>query len=206
MALTGSLDKDICRICHCEGDMQLPLISPCFCAGSLKYVHQACLQQWIKSSDTKCCELCKFEFIMNTKVKPFTKVGEAFFCDEMFLSNIRLIPLIPPVKKLILSVSDASAVLLVLVGTTRPQCHRAAKSVLFHHVSSGSDNLCCMVFVRSNRSHLRGNEGWEPRLAVLDETDCSRRWLHGYVVHTDKSRQLITGVPKFPKAYIELTQ
>ncbi|XP_003738207.1 E3 ubiquitin-protein ligase MARCH8 [Galendromus occidentalis] len=66
-------DKDICRICHCEGDIQLPLISPCFCAGSLKYVHQACLQQWIKSSDTKCCELCKFEFIMNTKVKPFTK-------------------------------------------------------------------------------------------------------------------------------------
>lgn len=78
LILTGS-DKDICRICHCEGDMQLPLISPCFCAGSLKYVHQACLQQWIKSSDTKCCELCKFEFIMNTKVKPFTKVGMFLF-------------------------------------------------------------------------------------------------------------------------------
>ncbi|OQR69090.1 E3 ubiquitin-protein ligase MARCH8-like [Tropilaelaps mercedesae] len=63
----------MCRICHCEADPQLPLISPCFCSGSLKFVHQACLQQWIKSSDTKCCELCKFEFIMNTKLKPFTK-------------------------------------------------------------------------------------------------------------------------------------
>ncbi|GBN23062.1 E3 ubiquitin-protein ligase MARCH8 [Araneus ventricosus] len=64
---------DICRICHCEGDADLPLISPCFCAGSLRYVHQSCLQQWIKSSDTRCCELCKFQFIMHTKIKPFRK-------------------------------------------------------------------------------------------------------------------------------------
>ncbi|KFM79618.1 E3 ubiquitin-protein ligase MARCH8, partial [Stegodyphus mimosarum] len=64
---------DICRICHCEGDAELPLISPCYCAGSLRYVHQSCLQQWIKSSDTRCCELCKFQFIMHTKIKPFRK-------------------------------------------------------------------------------------------------------------------------------------
>ncbi|KAG8183689.1 hypothetical protein JTE90_028052 [Oedothorax gibbosus] len=64
---------DICRICHCESEPDLPLISPCFCAGSLRYVHQSCLQQWIKSSDTRCCELCKFQFIMHTKIKPFTK-------------------------------------------------------------------------------------------------------------------------------------
>ncbi|KAF0293797.1 E3 ubiquitin-protein ligase MARCH8 [Amphibalanus amphitrite] len=36
-----------------------------------EYVHQACLQQWIKSSDIRCCELCKFTFIMQTKTKPF---------------------------------------------------------------------------------------------------------------------------------------
>ncbi|XP_054707358.1 E3 ubiquitin-protein ligase MARCHF8-like isoform X2 [Uloborus diversus] len=64
---------DICRICHCEGEPEMPLISPCFCAGSLRWVHQACLQQWIKSSDTRCCELCKFQFIMHTKIKPFRK-------------------------------------------------------------------------------------------------------------------------------------
>ncbi|XP_077503780.1 E3 ubiquitin-protein ligase MARCHF8-like isoform X2 [Amblyomma americanum] len=64
---------DMCRICHCEADAENPLISPCYCAGSLRYVHQACLQQWIKSSDTRCCELCKFDFIMHTKIKPFRK-------------------------------------------------------------------------------------------------------------------------------------
>ncbi|XP_011825940.1 PREDICTED: E3 ubiquitin-protein ligase MARCH8 isoform X2 [Mandrillus leucophaeus] len=66
-------DQDICRICHCEEDDESPLITPCHCTGSLHFVHQACLQQWIKSSDTHCCELCKYEFIMETKLKPLRK-------------------------------------------------------------------------------------------------------------------------------------
>ncbi|XP_071236302.1 E3 ubiquitin-protein ligase MARCHF8-like isoform X3 [Salvelinus alpinus] len=66
-------NQDICRICHCEGDDESPLITPCHCTGSLRFVHQACLQQWIKSSDTRCCELCKYQFIMQTKLKPLRK-------------------------------------------------------------------------------------------------------------------------------------
>ncbi|XP_068927425.1 E3 ubiquitin-protein ligase MARCHF8 isoform X2 [Petaurus breviceps papuanus] len=68
-----STSGDTCRICHCEGDDENPLITPCHCTGSLHFVHQACLQQWIKSSDTRCCELCKYEFIMETKLKPLRK-------------------------------------------------------------------------------------------------------------------------------------
>lgn len=70
---TFSFSQDICRICHCEGEQDSPLIAPCYCSGSLRYVHQSCLQQWIKSSDTKSCELCKFNFIMHSKIKPFNK-------------------------------------------------------------------------------------------------------------------------------------
>ncbi|KAG1950645.1 E3 ubiquitin-protein ligase MARCHF8 [Pimephales promelas] len=66
-------NQDICRICHCEGDDESPLITPCHCTGSLRFVHQGCLQQWIKSSDTRCCELCKYDFIMETKLKPLRK-------------------------------------------------------------------------------------------------------------------------------------
>ena len=69
-----SAQGDVCRICHCESEPGMPLISPCVCAGSLKYVHQACLQQWIKSADTKSCELCKYNFQMTTRIKPFRKV------------------------------------------------------------------------------------------------------------------------------------
>lgn len=66
---------DICRICHCESDPQNPLLTPCYCSGSLKYVHQTCLQQWLTASETNSCELCKFPFIMHTKIKPFNEVS-----------------------------------------------------------------------------------------------------------------------------------
>ncbi|KAM4810046.1 E3 ubiquitin-protein ligase MARCHF1 isoform 2-T2 [Rhinophrynus dorsalis] len=66
-------DLEVCRICHCEGDDENPLITPCRCTGTLRFVHQACLHQWIKSSDTRCCELCKYDFVMETKLKPLRK-------------------------------------------------------------------------------------------------------------------------------------
>ncbi|XP_033230120.1 E3 ubiquitin-protein ligase MARCH8 isoform X2 [Belonocnema kinseyi] len=69
----SSSNHDICRICHCEGDAGAPLLAPCYCSGSLRYVHQACLQQWINASDTRACELCKFTFIMHAKTKPFSE-------------------------------------------------------------------------------------------------------------------------------------
>jgi E3 ubiquitin-protein ligase MARCH1/8 len=61
----------MCRICHCEETSEEYLIAPCFCNGSLKYVHQSCLQQWLKINGTKSCELCKFDFIMQTEIRPF---------------------------------------------------------------------------------------------------------------------------------------
>ncbi|XP_033941778.1 uncharacterized protein marchf1 isoform X1 [Pseudochaenichthys georgianus] len=63
-------DTDVCRICHCEGDDECTLITPCRCTGSLSFVHQFCLNQWIRSSDTRCCELCKFDFVMDMTLKP----------------------------------------------------------------------------------------------------------------------------------------
>ncbi len=71
----SSVGQDICRICHCESAPDTPLITPCNCSGSLKYVHQKCLQQWIKSSQTRSCEVCRYSFHMQTKLKPFTKVN-----------------------------------------------------------------------------------------------------------------------------------
>ncbi|XP_048186581.1 E3 ubiquitin-protein ligase MARCHF1 isoform X2 [Perognathus longimembris pacificus] len=69
----GADNLKVCRICHCEGDEESPLITPCRCTGTLRFVHQSCLHQWIKSSDTRCCELCKYDFIMETKLKPLRK-------------------------------------------------------------------------------------------------------------------------------------
>ena len=85
-----SSNNDICRICHCEGDDELPLVTPCLCLGSLQHVHQACLQQWIKSSNTKSCEMCRFPFVMQTKLKPIGKVNNINTTGPLFSPVFRL--------------------------------------------------------------------------------------------------------------------
>ncbi|CAF4568454.1 unnamed protein product, partial [Rotaria magnacalcarata] len=41
-----------------------PLFYPCLCHGSIRYVHDDCLIQWLKVSRKEECELCgtKFRF------------------------------------------------------------------------------------------------------------------------------------------------
>lgn len=83
-SLATTVNMDVCRICHCEAEPGAPLISPCVCSGSLKFVHQSCLQQWIKSADTKSCELCRCDFSMTTKIKPFRKVKKNIFLRQLY--------------------------------------------------------------------------------------------------------------------------
>ncbi|KAI9166442.1 ERAD-associated E3 ubiquitin-protein ligase doa10 [Paramyrothecium foliicola] len=52
----------ICRICRGEGTATEPLFYPCKCSGSIKYVHQECLMEWLSHSQKKYCELCKTSF------------------------------------------------------------------------------------------------------------------------------------------------
>jgi hypothetical protein len=69
----------ICRICYLEEEsIDNPLIQPCVCSGSMKYIHLDCLKQWLHTSifvkidgnndcyiylyKTPECELCKTKF------------------------------------------------------------------------------------------------------------------------------------------------
>ncbi|KAL0932324.1 e3 ubiquitin-protein ligase march6 [Colletotrichum truncatum] len=58
----GMLDPDTCRICRGEATAEEPLFYPCKCSGSIKYVHQDCLMEWLSHSQKKHCELCKTPF------------------------------------------------------------------------------------------------------------------------------------------------
>lgn len=57
-----SEDPDTCRICRGEGSEDEQLFYPCKCSGSIKFVHQACLVEWLSHSQKKYCELCKTPF------------------------------------------------------------------------------------------------------------------------------------------------
>ncbi len=55
-------DADTCRICRGESSTEEPLFYPCKCSGSIKFVHQSCLMEWLSHSQKKHCELCKTPF------------------------------------------------------------------------------------------------------------------------------------------------
>ncbi|VFQ78295.1 unnamed protein product [Cuscuta campestris] len=55
-------EGDVCRICRNPGDADNPLRYPCACSGSIKYVHQDCLLQWLNHSNARQCEVCKHAF------------------------------------------------------------------------------------------------------------------------------------------------
>ncbi|KAI7746699.1 hypothetical protein M8C21_009262 [Ambrosia artemisiifolia] len=55
-------EGDVCRICRNPGDEDNPLRYPCACSGSIKFVHQDCLLQWLNHSNARQCEVCKHPF------------------------------------------------------------------------------------------------------------------------------------------------
>lgn len=55
-------NSDICRVCRSEGLPDRPLFHPCICTGSIKWIHQECLMQWMKYSHKEYCELCGYRF------------------------------------------------------------------------------------------------------------------------------------------------
>lgn len=55
-------EGDVCRICRNTGDVDNPLRYPCACSGSIKFVHQDCLLQWLNHSNARQCEVRFFAF------------------------------------------------------------------------------------------------------------------------------------------------
>ena len=58
----SAVDEATCRICRSEETPDDRLYHPCKCSGSIKYVHQDCLKQWLAHSKKRHCELCKTPF------------------------------------------------------------------------------------------------------------------------------------------------
>jgi len=70
-------DDAACRVCHCgsapSGD-DGPLVCPCLCDGSVRWVHRTCLKQWRLQgargeSGALRCELCGFTYLYELRRK-----------------------------------------------------------------------------------------------------------------------------------------
>ncbi|WVQ64153.1 uncharacterized protein L199_002314 [Kwoniella botswanensis] len=62
-------EGDVCRVCRVEGDEADPLIYPCKCSGSVRFVHPDCLKQWLAQTGKKHCEICGHKYTF-TKIYP----------------------------------------------------------------------------------------------------------------------------------------
>ncbi|PIC12482.1 hypothetical protein B9Z55_028376 [Caenorhabditis nigoni] len=60
-------DHLMCRVCR--GD-EGSLYYPCLCTGSIKYVHQECLVEWLKYSKKEVCELCNHKYSFQPIYRP----------------------------------------------------------------------------------------------------------------------------------------
>ncbi|AMD20011.1 HCL140Cp [Eremothecium sinecaudum] len=66
--------RPTCRICRMESSEDNELFHPCQCKGSIKYVHEQCLFEWIGSKNidvsrpgtTVKCDICHFPFQLKT--------------------------------------------------------------------------------------------------------------------------------------------
>jgi len=70
---SSTTSMPICRICQLPSvEPSNPLISPCRCLGSIRFVHNPCLMKWLevsskKNSEPPGCELCQYQYIRHKK-------------------------------------------------------------------------------------------------------------------------------------------
>lgn len=55
-------EEVFCRVCRCKGTPSNPLRHPCKCKGSVKWIHEECLGEWLKHSRKYECELCGYKY------------------------------------------------------------------------------------------------------------------------------------------------
>lgn len=88
-------DLKICKVCRSD-ESDGPLFYPCACKGSIRYVHDKCLQTWISHSKSTSCEVCKCTY----KFAPLYKSGtpNVLSFTDLFLGIFKM--MIKIVKKI----------------------------------------------------------------------------------------------------------
>ena len=104
----NQIKQKICRICYSEEtDQNDPLIQPCSCSGSLKYIHLSCLKKWLNTksfikvdNNAFCvsyltkpaeCELCKNifpDFVFHNNKLIEIKTIESNFKNFLILESL----------------------------------------------------------------------------------------------------------------------
>ena len=91
-------DLKVCRICFEEETKDKPVINPCKCKGSSKYIHEDCLSTWMLAQDfsnnEKKCEVCRYAY--KIKVKSIKKCDprESFYQNPQFVCYLCILVIV----------------------------------------------------------------------------------------------------------------
>lgn len=81
------MSENTCRICRCEATSDNPLYYPCKCRGSIKYIHQDCLIEWLNHSQREPkCDICDIPYKFTTVYEENTpdRVPASFILRKTF--------------------------------------------------------------------------------------------------------------------------
>lgn len=116
----------ICRICF-EGELENnPIITPCECSGTQKFIHEGCLKKWIlsKTRDPVSfhCDVCKYPIKMELKARL------VFSCKELRREFFKI--MIFPIIILIITTIIVLIALYLYTASSDPKVTVSAKIYL----------------------------------------------------------------------------
>eukprot|EP00359_Climacostomum_virens_P006622 CAMPEP_0204907324 /NCGR_PEP_ID=MMETSP1397-20131031/6498_1 /ASSEMBLY_ACC=CAM_ASM_000891 /TAXON_ID=49980 /ORGANISM="Climacostomum Climacostomum virens, Strain Stock W-24" /LENGTH=297 /DNA_ID=CAMNT_0052076429 /DNA_START=17 /DNA_END=907 /DNA_ORIENTATION=+ len=126
------VEEKQCRICFEGTSSRMPLINPCRCAGSVKFVHEECLKTWLLSQQVELadseCEVCKVKFEMKFVIKAQCAPNEA--CKAGFAQVLFLPLLIVVLAMLMLIIYILADRLINVVDTDEEKGYTVALIVV----------------------------------------------------------------------------
>ncbi|KAK3261319.1 hypothetical protein CYMTET_29771 [Cymbomonas tetramitiformis] len=83
-------ERPFCRICL-DDDDQFDMIAPCLCAGTSKWVHRACLDEWRAQERNPHsfthCQTCRFQFVLEPMKEHSLEESRALWRFRAFVAR-----------------------------------------------------------------------------------------------------------------------
>lgn len=148
------MNRNICRICFEEQKENRPLISPCRCSGSSKYIHYDCLETWRNTTSNeeakKKCMECNAPYIILNKF-PLETIKINFekniVARNFFIQYSITIPLLLCIFALDWGIGQPSIVLLETIQFTNITYYlKNSNSHTFIYYNSLGSSLVYFLF------------------------------------------------------------
>lgn len=126
--------ENTCRVCFEPEEDDNPLLTPCLCTGTVKYIHEQCLKIWLVSKEVDLervrCELCKttyeMKFVFKKRFAPCElceeNIAHWFFMPLLCTVFVMLIMISYVILNKLKSFKDERVYTMVLLGTCGVSC------------------------------------------------------------------------------------